>query len=183
MIAGKYFITPHAVKRFIERIVPEFDYNQALAEIIKSIQQCSEKPTLTEKYQAYYLRVNTLRKFIAVINSENVITTILCYKEKFDTKLKRWRRWKMSELYYLKLNYGLKTYEQMQKEMLGYHSVTAISNRAVKLQLSNKTNWSPIENIIALYYHPQKGFEILNKRRSKNSLKIKKCRLLKLLSN
>lgn len=33
MIAGRWFITPHAVRRYIERVRPGLDYEQALAEI------------------------------------------------------------------------------------------------------------------------------------------------------
>jgi hypothetical protein len=177
MIAGKYFITPHAVHRFILRICPYMDYNQALAAIIKSIDICNNVPTLTEKYNAHYLRVDTLHRFVAVIENE-VVATILVYKEKFNQRLKRWHKWKLSELYYLKINYGLKTYKEMQKEMLQYHSIKAISNKAVSLNVSNKRNWHPIESIIALYYTDKK---LTN--RSINSQKIKKCRLIKSISN
>ena len=39
MIAGRFFVTPHAVRRFIERIDPRLTYEQALAELVG----CSER--------------------------------------------------------------------------------------------------------------------------------------------
>ena len=39
MIAGKWFITPHAVRRYIERVDRSASYEQALAELVR----CSER--------------------------------------------------------------------------------------------------------------------------------------------
>lgn len=33
--AGRFFITPHAVRRFIDRVRPEAEYHEALAELIR----------------------------------------------------------------------------------------------------------------------------------------------------
>ena len=89
-------------------------------------------------------------------------------------------KWRYSRELYLKLNYGRMTYSEMRKFM-SEHSEKAISNKAVKLSLSDKQNWNPIECMIAIYYPNAIGRKLTN--RSINSLKIKKCRLLKLLSN
>lgn len=37
MIAGDYFITPHAVRQFQSRIAPWMTYEQALAAIIREL--------------------------------------------------------------------------------------------------------------------------------------------------
>lgn len=89
------------------------------------------------------------------------------------------KKWKYSQELYLKLNYGHKTYKQMQKFM-PERSEKAISNMAVKLGLSNKKNWTPYESIVALYYPNKIGERLTN--RSKNALKIKRCRLIKSFS-
>lgn len=34
-MAGRWFITPHAVRRYIERIAPRLTYEQALAELVR----------------------------------------------------------------------------------------------------------------------------------------------------
>jgi hypothetical protein len=85
-------------------------------------------------------------------------------------------RWKYSQEIFLRLNYGKQTYRKMQKFM-PERSEKAISNMAVKLGLSSKRNWNPYECIIALYYPNNTGEQLIN--RSKNALKIKKCRLIK----
>ena len=72
------------------------------------------------------------------------------------------------------------TYAEMRKFM-PEHSEKAISNKAVELGLSDKQNWNPFECIIAIYYPNQKGKQLTN--RSINALKIKRCRLIKSLSN
>jgi hypothetical protein len=89
-------------------------------------------------------------------------------------------KWKYSQIVYLKLNYGRMTYAKMRKFM-PEHSEKAISNKAVELGLSDKQNWNPFECIVAIYY-PNKTGELLTNR-STNALKIKRCRLIKSLSN
>jgi len=39
MITGRWFITPHAVRRYVERVDPLANYEQALAELVR----CSER--------------------------------------------------------------------------------------------------------------------------------------------
>jgi hypothetical protein len=89
-------------------------------------------------------------------------------------------KWKYSQEIFLRLNYGRQTYKDMQKFMPA-RSEKAISNMAVKMGLSNKRNWNPYECIIALYYPNKIGEKLIN--RSRNALKIKKCRLIKSYSN
>ena len=89
-------------------------------------------------------------------------------------------KWKYSSELYLKLNYGKITYSEMRKFM-PEHSEKAISNKAVELGLSNKQNWNPFECIVAIYYPNKTGKQLTN--RSVNALKIKRCRLIKSLSN
>lgn len=90
------------------------------------------------------------------------------------------KKWKYSQILYLKLNYGKMPYSEIKKFM-PEHSEKAISNKAIKLGLSNKQNWNPYECLVSLYYPNKIGEKLTN--RNKNSLKIKKCRLIKSLSN
>lgn len=49
MIAGRWFITPHAVARYRERIAPGLTYEQALAELIRlslAARRCGEERSL-----------------------------------------------------------------------------------------------------------------------------------------
>ena len=43
MIAGKWFITPHAVRRYIERVDRSATYEQALAELIRWSEKAKPK--------------------------------------------------------------------------------------------------------------------------------------------
>lgn len=36
---GKFFVTPHAVRRYIERIQPDLGYEAALGEVIKLVEE------------------------------------------------------------------------------------------------------------------------------------------------
>ena len=72
------------------------------------------------------------------------------------------------------------TYAEMRKFM-PEHSEKAISNKAVQLGLSYKQNWNPFECLVAIYYPNKTGELLIN--RSINALKIKRCRLIKSLSN
>ena len=89
-------------------------------------------------------------------------------------------KWRYSRILYLKLNYGRMTYAEMRKFM-PEHSKKAISNKAVQLGLSYKQNWNPFECLVAIYYPNKTGELLIN--RSINALKIKRCRLIKSLSN
>jgi len=75
MIAGKYFITPHAVRQFQRRMAWRMTYEEALAEIIKGlkydIKSIKESPT-----NATIIRVNGKWKFRAVVR-DGVVITIL----------------------------------------------------------------------------------------------------------
>jgi len=82
MIAGDYFITPEAVRRFIERIQPSLNYNQALTAIIKDLSNGDIKgPMLTQNKAAHYIRINGKYQFRAIINegqgNKKAIVTIL----------------------------------------------------------------------------------------------------------
>lgn len=39
MIAGKWFVTPHAVHRYIERMAPELSYEQALGRLVRMVER------------------------------------------------------------------------------------------------------------------------------------------------
>ncbi|HPP53903.1 MAG TPA: hypothetical protein PK777_13200 [Thermoguttaceae bacterium] len=75
MIAGKYFITPHAVRQFQKRMAWNMSYEEALAEIIKGlkydIKSIKESPT-----NATIIRVHGKWKFRAVVR-DGVVITIL----------------------------------------------------------------------------------------------------------
>lgn len=66
MIAGDFFITPHAVRQFQSRIAPWMSYEQALAAVIRELRGVREfRPTMNGK--AYYVRTNGEWQFRAVI--------------------------------------------------------------------------------------------------------------------
>jgi hypothetical protein len=44
MIAGRYFVTPHAVAQFRERIAPGLDYEHALGAIIRELRDHGGTP-------------------------------------------------------------------------------------------------------------------------------------------
>ncbi len=75
MIAGKYFITPHAVRQLQRRMAWNMSYEKALAEIIKGLEYDikSIKPNHTG---AQIIRVDGKWKFRAVVR-DNVVVTIL----------------------------------------------------------------------------------------------------------
>lgn len=67
MIAGDFFITPHAVEQFRERIAPWLSYEQALGEIIKELRYANDfRPTQNGK--AFYVRTKGKWKFRAIIS-------------------------------------------------------------------------------------------------------------------
>ena len=75
MIAGKYFITPHAVRQFQRRMAWNMSHEEALAEIVKGLKYDikSIKPNHTG---AQIIRVDGKWKFRAVVR-DNVVVTIL----------------------------------------------------------------------------------------------------------
>ena len=79
MIAGEFFITPHAVRQFRRRIAPWMSYEEALGAIIRELHEAKElRPTMNGK--AYYVRINGEWQFRAVIGEgENrpAVVTIL----------------------------------------------------------------------------------------------------------
>lgn len=38
-IAGQFFVTPHAVKRYVRRVCPGLSYGRALAEIVRAVER------------------------------------------------------------------------------------------------------------------------------------------------
>ena len=76
MIAGDYFITPHAVRQFQSRIAPWMTYEQALAAIIRELRGVRElRPTMNGK--AYYVRTNGEWKFRAVIREGQIQPAVI----------------------------------------------------------------------------------------------------------
>lgn len=75
MIAGKYFITPHAVRQFQKRMAWNMSYEEALAEIIKGLKN-NIKSIKPNQSGAAIIRVDGRWKFRAVVR-DNVVVTIL----------------------------------------------------------------------------------------------------------
>jgi hypothetical protein len=76
MIAGDYFITPHAVHQFQTRIAPWMTYEQALAAIIHELRGAGEpRPTMNGK--AYYVRTNGEWQFRAVIREGEIQPAVI----------------------------------------------------------------------------------------------------------
>jgi len=74
MIAGKLFVTPHAVRSFQKRI-HDIEYNQALSEIIKGINAPTDIRISENKASVCY-HVKGRYWFRAVVK-ENLVVTIL----------------------------------------------------------------------------------------------------------
>ena len=75
MIAGKYFITPHAVRQFIKRTAWNMTYEEALAAIIKGLG--NDIKSIKENHTgATIIRVKGKWNFRAVVR-DNVVVTIL----------------------------------------------------------------------------------------------------------
>ena len=75
MIAGKYFITPHAVRQLQRRMAWNMSYEKALAEIIKGLKY-DIKSIKSNHTGAQIIRVDGKWKFRAVVR-DNVVVTIL----------------------------------------------------------------------------------------------------------
>lgn len=76
MIAGDYFITPHAVRQFQTRIAPWMTYEQALAAIIRELRSAGElRPTMNGR--AYYVRTNGEWRFRAVIREGQIQPAVI----------------------------------------------------------------------------------------------------------
>lgn len=67
MIAGRYFVTPHAVKQFRARIAPRLSYDQALGAIIRGLEETESEPKPCHSGKAVYIRVRRPYAFRAVI--------------------------------------------------------------------------------------------------------------------
>ena len=76
MIAGDYFITPHAVRQFQTRIAPWMTYEQALAVIIRELSDAGElRPTMNGR--AHYVRTNGEWRFRAVIREGRIQPAVI----------------------------------------------------------------------------------------------------------
>lgn len=79
MIAGDFFVTPHAVEQFRRRIAPWMNYEQALGAIIKELRHADNfRPTRNGK--AVYVRTRGEWCFRAVIREGHkcpAVVTIL----------------------------------------------------------------------------------------------------------
>jgi hypothetical protein len=68
MFVGNFFITPHAVRQFQNRIAPWLTYEQALhigiAELNAALEVQEQRPT--ENGKAFYIRVNGDWQFRAI---------------------------------------------------------------------------------------------------------------------
>lgn len=67
MIAGRYFITPHAVERFRERIAPHLTYDQALGAIIRGLEETKSRPVPAHSGGGHWIRVRRPFAFRALI--------------------------------------------------------------------------------------------------------------------
>jgi len=85
MIAGEYFITPHAVNRFRRRLAHGLSYEEALGRIIRSLREYGRPPKPSPTGPGIYIiRVKgPVYRFRAVIDTRRregplpVVTTIL----------------------------------------------------------------------------------------------------------
>jgi len=76
LIAGDFFITPHAVRQFQDRIAPWMSYEQALGAIIRGLHNTEEfRPTINGK--AYYVRVDGEWQFRAVIREGDFLPAVI----------------------------------------------------------------------------------------------------------
>ncbi len=76
LIAGDFFITPHAVRQFQGRIAPWMSYEQALGAIIRGLRNAEEfRPTVNGK--AYYVRVEGEWQFRAVIRKGEFLPAVI----------------------------------------------------------------------------------------------------------
>lgn len=81
MFVGDFFITPHAVRQFQNRIAPWMSYEQALGAVIRELSDAGEWRS-TQNGRAQYVRTTGRWQFRAVImpgeeNSQPVVVTIL----------------------------------------------------------------------------------------------------------
>ena len=81
MLAGEFFVTPHAVRQFQKRIAP-LSYNEALAVIIRGTSTVSvDRYSVTSNGVALCIRVSEPLAFRAIVNegagAQMAITTIL----------------------------------------------------------------------------------------------------------
>ena|SRR5690554_2294879 len=76
MIAGDFFITPHAVRQFQKRIAPWMSYEQALGTVIRELRGI-KKVRSTMNGKAYYIRVNGKWQFRAVIREGEYLPAVI----------------------------------------------------------------------------------------------------------
>lgn len=81
MIAGQYFVTPHAVRQFQYRIAP-LPYNEAMAVIIKAINDAgADRYAVIQNGVALRITISQPFRFRAIINhgegANLAVTTIL----------------------------------------------------------------------------------------------------------
>ena len=76
MIEGDYFVTPHAVKQFQDRIAPWMTYEQALGAIIRELRGVNEF-RLTENGKAYYVRTKGVYRFRAIIREGKSLPAVV----------------------------------------------------------------------------------------------------------
>ncbi|HEX6940905.1 MAG TPA: hypothetical protein VF158_15920 [Longimicrobiales bacterium] len=67
MIAGRFFVTPHAVERFRQRIAPHLTYEQALGAIIRGLDATDSERRPAQSGTRYYIRVRRPYAFRALI--------------------------------------------------------------------------------------------------------------------
>lgn len=67
MIAGRYFVTPHAVKRFRQRIIRGMTYEQALGAIINGLERTRSEPRRLHDGTGWMIRCRRPYNFRAVV--------------------------------------------------------------------------------------------------------------------
>lgn len=81
MIAGRYFVTPHAVRRFQQRVAPRLSYRQALGTIIRCLEETTCEPVPLHHEPGWMIRVRRPYNFRAVVrlaeDGTMVVATIL----------------------------------------------------------------------------------------------------------
>ena len=81
MMAGNFFITPHAVEQFRRRMAPWMSYEEALGTIIRELDTTAGPLRPTRNGKAYYVRTKGKWQFRAVIGpgegSQPAVVTVL----------------------------------------------------------------------------------------------------------
>ncbi len=82
MIPGRFFITPHAVKRFIEKCGGAMDYNDALADLIELSGRAHKVKCLHEGIELWRTgRPGRLRMVVSTRNAglPQLVTVLNCH--------------------------------------------------------------------------------------------------------